>query len=106
VNAIVDARANLESGSKATAAWLVTEGAIDLYTFRRIVDGITTSSMTYRVEAVGYADHAGVVRRVRTVFEMRGPIAQVLYRRDLTPLGVAYNPYGEEKRGLADRSGN
>ncbi|MFQ5423304.1 MAG: hypothetical protein ACE5F9_04915 [Phycisphaerae bacterium] len=122
VDAIIAARKNLDGAATATPAWLVTEGTIDLYTFRRIVDGITTSSVMYRIEAVGYADHVGVVQRMMTVVDIsalvmpqfsqaflgagaRPPGAQVLYQQDLTPLGVAYNPYGEEKRGLADRSG-
>lgn len=104
LDAIVAARADVEGDAKTTAAWLLTESVIDEYTFRRILPQITTSSVTYRVEAVGFADHVGAVRRINTVFEMRGPIAQVLYQRDLTSLGVAYNPYGEERRGFADRS--
>lgn len=105
LDAIVAARPNLQSEDKATPAWLLTQDVIDEYTFRRIIDGLTTSSAAYRVEAIGYADHLGVVRRINTVFEMRGPIAQVLYRRDLTSLGPAFNPYGEERRELATGSG-
>ncbi len=104
LDAITAARADLESSAMTTPAWLLTEGVIDEYTFRRILPLITASSITYRVEAVGFAAHVGVVRRISTVFEMRGPIAQVLYQRDLSGLGAAYNPYGEEQRGFADRA--
>ncbi len=104
LDAIVAARPTLQSDDKATPAWLLTQDVIDEYTFRRIIDGLTTSSSAYRVEAIGYADHLGVVRRINTVFEMRGPIAQVLYRRDLTSLGPAFNPYGEERRELGNGS--
>jgi hypothetical protein len=38
------------------------------------------------------------------VIQMRGPIPQVMYYRNLDRLGVAYNPYGAERRELANRS--
>lgn len=99
VAAIVAARAELKPEEKATSAWLLSKGTIDLYKYRRIFDKITTGGSVFRAEAIGYADHAGAVQRIHTVFEMRGPIPQVLYTRNLTSLGPAYNPYGEERRG-------
>lgn len=99
VNNIVAARAELKPEEKATPAWLLSKGTIDLYKFRRIFDKITTGGSVFRAEAIGYADHAGAIQRINTVFEMRGPIPQVLYTRNLTSLGPAYNPYGEERRG-------
>lgn len=99
VNNLIAARAELTPEEKATPAWLLSKGNLDLYKFRRIFDKITTSASVFRAEAIGYADHAGAIQRINTVFEMRGPIPQVLYTRNLTPLGPAYNPYGEERRG-------
>ena len=99
VTAIVAARAELKPEEKATPAWLLSKGTIDLYKYRRIFDKITTGGSVFRAEAVGYADHTGAMQRINTVFEMRGPIPQVLYTRNLTSLGPAYNPYGEERRG-------
>ncbi len=58
----------------------------------------------YRVESVGYADHVGVISRIMNVIQMRGPIPQVMYYRNLDSLGVAYNPYGDERRERANRS--
>jgi len=104
VDAIVAARQSLDADAMSTPAWLVAQGVLDLYTFRRIVDKITNKSSVYHVEAVGYADHLGVIKRIGTVFEMRGPIPQVLYTRDLTGLGPAYMPHGLEQRGIADQS--
>ena len=101
VDAIVVARAELKSEEKATPAWLLSKANLDLYKFRRIFDAITTTGSVFRAEAVGYADHVGAMARVNTVFEMRGPIPQVLYTRNLAPLGPSYNPYGEERRGGA-----
>jgi hypothetical protein len=35
--------------------------------------------------------------------EMRGPVAQFLYVRDLTSLGTAYNPQGDERRTMKEK---
>ncbi len=105
VTAILAARAELKPEEKATPAWLLSKGTIDLYKYRRIFDKITTGGSVFRAEAIGYADHAGAVQRIHTVFEMRGPIPQVLYTRNLTSLGPAYNPYGEERRGGTTETG-
>jgi hypothetical protein len=44
------------------------------------------------------------VERLDVVFEMRGPIPQVLYQRSLTGLGPSYNPHGIDRRGNMNRS--
>lgn len=105
VDAMVAARRELRSEDRSTPAWLLTEGALDENKFRQILDRITTKSTRSRVESVGYADHIGVVERIMMVIEMRGPIPQVLYYRNLNELGTAYTPHGDERRDLADRSG-
>ena len=104
VDAIVAARKELRSEDKSTPAWLLTQGVLDETKFRQILDRITTKASVYRIESVGYADHIGVVSRIMMVIQMRGPIPQVMYYRNLDSLGVAYNPYGAERRELANRS--
>ncbi|MBN2560749.1 MAG: general secretion pathway protein GspK [Phycisphaerae bacterium] len=104
LDALADARPEVTGKEKATPAWLVTQGVLDEYKFRQILDKITTKSSVYRIESVGYADHVGVVERLNVVLEMSGPIAQVLYYRNLRGLGPAYTPHGEERRGLRSRS--
>jgi type II secretory pathway component PulK len=114
IQAIMATRRELSGLEKATPAWLLTMGVLDEAKFRMLLDGkdliepqaggiITTQSAVYSADAVGYADHLGVVERWNVVFEMRGPIAQVLYQRNLTGLGPAYNPHGVEQRGLGNR---
>ncbi len=102
--AIANARRELGSEDKSTPAWLLTQGVLDETKFRQILDRITTKASMYRVESVGYADHVGVISRIMVVIQMRGPIPQVMYYRNLDSLGVAYNPYGEERRELASGS--
>lgn len=104
VDAIVEARRELRDEDKSSAAWLLTEGVMDENKFRGILDKITTRSSTYRIESVGFADHIGVVERILYVIQMRGPMAQVLYYRNMNELGTAYNPYGNEGRELKNRS--
>ena len=106
LEALVAARRNLAPEEKATPAWLLTKNVMDENKFRRILDKITTKSSVYRIESVGYADDRGVVARLNVVVEMRGPIAQVLYYRDLTPLGPSYRPHGDERVGPAGGTGS
>ncbi len=104
VEAIVATRQTLDSVTKSTPAWLVTQGVISEYKFRRILDRITTNSSVYRIEPVGYADDVGIVERYMVIIQMRGPVPQVLYYRNLNPLGMAYRPHGEELRTPQDSS--
>lgn len=104
VNALVATRAALEPDQKSTPAWLVTEGIISLARLRAILPRITSSSATFAVESVGFADHVETSKRLYMILEMRGPIGQVLYYQDLTGVGPAYHPREEEEtRALADR---
>ncbi len=104
LDAIVAARPEAPGEELATPAWLLTQGVVDENKFRQILDKITTKSSVYSIESVGYADHLGVVERLSVVLEMRGPIAQVLYYRNLTGLGPAYTPHGVEERDTRDRA--
>jgi len=104
LDALVEARKELRAEDKSTPAWLLTEGVLSEWKFRQVLDRVTTKSSVYRVEAVGYADHFGSVARILTVIQMRGPIPQVIYYRDLGKLGTAYTPHGDERRELANRS--
>ncbi len=61
----------------------------------------------YRIESLGYADHHGVVERIMVILQMRGPVPQVIYYRNMNEFGPAYTPHGDEERGLATgRSGS
>ncbi len=116
IDAIMQTRPEVAGEELATPAWLLTQGVLDETKFRMLLDGrelaepraggiITAKSSVFRAEAVGYADNLGVIERIQVVFEMRGPIAQVLYHRNLTPLGPAYSPHGIEKRERAEGRG-
>jgi hypothetical protein len=89
-HAIVTTRAQLESADKQTPAWLITKGVLDYEQFDAIYPLITARGMQFTIESLGYADHVGQVTRLQAVIEMRGPLAQVMYYRDLTALGATY----------------
>jgi len=112
IDALVAARRSLSGLEKATCAWLRTKNVLDDRRFRELLDGdlpvqrkggfLTTRSSVFRVEVVGYADHLGVVERINEVFKVVDPVTrttQVIYHRNLTGLGPAYNPHGIERRG-------
>lgn len=97
-------RRELAPEEKATPAWLLTKNVLDENKFRTILDKITAKSSVFRIESVGFADDRGVVERLNVVIEMRGPISQVLYYRNMGGLGPAYRPHGDERIGLTSRS--
>jgi hypothetical protein len=88
--AIVAMRQELSGDVLKSPDWIVTSGAVDSGTYDQIKDRITTHSMQFHVEIVGYGDHTKVARRYEWIIEMRGTVAQVLYHRDLTGLGFAW----------------
>ena len=101
VMAIGAARATLQPQERMTPAWLLTRHAITENRFRQILDKITTHSSVFQIESVGFADHVGVVDRKSVILEMRGPMPQVLYSRNLNSLGPAYQPHTQDQRVAA-----
>ncbi|MCG3131131.1 MAG: hypothetical protein FLDDKLPJ_01907 [Phycisphaerae bacterium] len=95
VAAIVARRAELDSLTKSTTAWLVTEGVIGVEKYVEIAPKICARGTQFTVEALGYADHVGMVTRIQVIYDMRGPLAQTMYYRDLTQLGGSF-PIREE----------
>jgi len=88
--AIVARRAELDTATLQSPNWPLQEGVVDAAGFAALQKRITTKALQFHVEIVGYADHTKLARRDEWVIEMRGPLAQVLYHRDLTPLGLAW----------------
>jgi type II secretory pathway component PulK len=95
ITAILERRDELDSETKLTTAWLVTEEVLDLETYAQIAPLITARPQQFRIESLGYADHFGMVTRLEVVIDMVGPLAQIIYSRDLTHLGGRY-PIREE----------
>lgn len=90
VAAILARRAELDSTTKATTAWLVTEDILPLEKYIQIAPKICARGTQFMVESLGYADHIGMVTRLQVIFDMRGPLAQTIYYRDITSLGGSF----------------
>jgi type II secretory pathway component PulK len=87
---IVAQRQEMTGDALAEPDWVVTTGAMDQVAYDAIKDRLTTRALQFHVEILGYADHIKLARRYEWVIEMRGKVAQVLYYRDLTGLGLAW----------------
>ncbi|MCH7807911.1 MAG: general secretion pathway protein GspK [Planctomycetes bacterium] len=95
VERIIETRDTIAPADKVTFAWLATEEVLDLVTLERIAPFITARGQQFTIESLGYADHIGMVTRLQVVVDMLGPIAQIIYYRDLSYLGSRY-PIREE----------
>ena len=58
--------------------------------FAEVAPLISSRGTRFRVESLGYAAHMGTLARLEPVLEMRGPVAQIVYLRDLTKLGTSF----------------
>lgn len=88
VDEIIAQREVLPPEEKISTAWLAS--IIGLEKFEQIAPRVSTRGMRFHVESVGYGDHIGTITRLETIIEMRGPLAQIVYYRDLTTLGTTY----------------
>jgi type II secretory pathway component PulK len=102
VAAILSQREQLSGEDKASIGWLVAYGALDAQTFALVSNLLTTRSIQFSADVIGFADHTGAYKRFQVVVEMRGQMSQILYFRDVTSLGAGY-PVWDDKRseGLA-----
>lgn len=93
---MIQKRATLTGPIKSTIGWLLTEKILDSQAFSKVENQITARGRQFSIESIGFADHVGVFSRLQVVVDMRGPLAQVVYHRDLTRLGLAYPVRGRE----------
>ncbi len=85
---LIAARAELEPEALRSSGWAAA--VLGAEKFVAIAPLITSRGIRFHVESMGYADHVGTVARLETILEMRGPVAQIVYNRDITMLGTAY----------------
>jgi hypothetical protein len=97
VEAIVEQREQAAAEDKLTLAWLFNQGVLEPETFALVSNQLTTRSLQFTVEVVGFADHLALARRIQAVIEMRGQVAQIKYYRDLSELGVGYQVWAEDE---------
>jgi hypothetical protein len=106
IGAIIATRAELSEEDRASTAWLVTHEVLSLEKYQALAPQITAQGLQFTIESLGFADHVGTITRLQVIVEMRGPMAQVLYYRDLTSLGSVYPiREGEEEYGFGGQRG-
>jgi hypothetical protein len=108
IGELIAQRETLDSEEKATPAWILVYELTDDATMELLIHNITARGYQFTIESLGYADHIGTVSRLQVAVEMRGPVAQTIYYRDLTPLGIGFpiRLKDEEEGGTARVSGS
>lgn len=95
---LLEAREELPAEERTDLGWVAA--IVGTEKFKAIVSLLTVRAMRFHVESVGYGDHLGTMTRLEAILEMRGPVAQIIYLRDLTNLGTSYPvqyPVGDEE---------
>ncbi len=97
VTNIIAQRQQLTGEEKSSIGWLVAYGVVDPETFALISNMLTTRSIQFSADVIGFADHTGTFKRFEVVVEMRGHLAQIVYFRDISSLGAGYPVWDDEK---------
>ncbi len=98
IQLLLEARAEVPSEERVDLGWVAA--IVGAEKFKAIEPLLTVRAMRFHVEVVGYGDHLGTMTRLESILEMRGPVAQIIYLRDLTNLGTSYPvryPVGDEE---------
>ncbi|HZT81202.1 MAG TPA: hypothetical protein VFA26_13315 [Gemmataceae bacterium] len=96
VQAILSARPPLTAAEAPdpifqTPAWLITEANLPVSTVKTMERYVTARSQVYRVQSVGYFDGGGPTARIEAVIDTNNGRPRILYWRDLTELGKAFD---------------
>jgi type II secretory pathway component PulK len=74
-----------------TTAWLLTEAGLSQTTCKSLDKFINARTQVYRFQALGYFDKGGPVSRVEAVVDTNQNRPRILYWRNLTDLGRAFD---------------
>jgi hypothetical protein len=96
VQAIIAARpdpATTQAGDPTyqTPAWLITRANLSPATLQSVEKYITTTTQTYRFQAVGYFDGGGPSARIEAVVDTNMGNPRILYYRPLSDLGRGFD---------------
>jgi type II secretory pathway component PulK len=91
IDNIISVRSRLDSESRKTVAWLLTQNVLTEEKFKQVAYLFTARSYQFMMEALGYSDVDAVQARIQAILELRLPRAQYIYWRDLSGLGRSYN---------------
>jgi type II secretory pathway component PulK len=96
VQAILNGRPSLDATDPPdpiyqTPAWLITEAGLSPQTLQSLEKYVTGRSQVYRMQAVGHFDGGGPTARIEVVIDLNAGRPRIVYYRDLTGLGKAFN---------------
>ena len=98
---ILSARRNLPAERRSSVAWIHIENLVEADRFREIAPFLTTRSLQYRFNVVGYDARSGKFRVLEAVIDVASPPARLVYLRDLTRLGLPFPIELEAEDGSA-----
>jgi DNA uptake protein ComE-like DNA-binding protein len=103
--AIVQRREGLAPELKQSPAWLYSEGILNADDFKKAFRHITTRSLQFRFNVVGYALPSGRYRVYEVVIDTADKEPQIMYLRDITRLGLPFAlPSAEESQNVQPQS--
>lgn len=87
---IVSARAGLRPEQRATPAWLLTDGGVDVATFKRIAPFLTAQSYQFSFHVIGYGLPSGRYRVLEVSIDVADAEPRITSLRDITRLGLPF----------------
>ncbi len=99
-DAIIAARPVTDAGgmseqimtTRRSPVWLLTEGIVDLPTFKRLGPWLTTSGDVFSFQVVGHFDQGGPTTRIEALIDASKTPPRIMFQRDLTELGRGFEP--------------
>jgi len=87
---ILSSRRNLPAERRQSVAWLHVENLVEAEKFREIAPFLTTRSLQFRFQVVGYGSRSGRFRVLEAVIYAASRPVRLVYLRDLTRLGLPF----------------
>jgi hypothetical protein len=72
-------------------AWLIVQANVSAKTLQSLDKYITATTQVYRVQSLGFFDTRGPMSRVEAVVDVNRGYPRILYRRELSDLGRAFD---------------
>ncbi|MCA9063253.1 MAG: general secretion pathway protein GspK [Planctomycetaceae bacterium] len=78
--------------TRISPTWLLAEGIVDLETLKLLGPWLTTGGDVYRFQTIGHFDQGGPTIRLEAMIDGTQNPPQLIFVRDLTPLGRGFHP--------------
>lgn len=78
--------------TRISPIWILTEGLVDLPTFKRLGPWLTTGGDVYTLQVLGHFDLGGPTTRLEAMIDATLQPPRITFQRDLTGLGRGFDP--------------